>query len=168
MRRPILLFLLSALVGGMSVTLSACDSPPDVTELNEPLLDDFARDSLSIRTQSGDTLDFTVYVARTSEQMSQGLMFVRELPDRTGMLFTYSRRRIASMWMKNTYIPLDILFIKQDGTISDIHANTTPKSLKSRRSSGPVRGALELEAGSVERLGIQIGDTVLHSHFRTR
>lgn len=160
--------LVYALFISLSVTLFACDSPAGIEDLNDPLLETFGKDTLHIETQDKRTLDFVVYVAQTDEQMKQGLMFVEQLPTQAGMLFRYPRRRIGSMWMKNTLIPLDIIFINSSGKIVKIHQNATPKSLKSLRSKGQVKGALELAGGSTEKLNIQVGDLVKHEHFRTR
>ncbi len=166
-QRSLVAFMLCLFIG-VSVTLSACDTAPTVADLDEPLLKDFARDTLQVQTSDGRTLDFVVYVAATDEQMKQGLMFIEDLPEKTGMLFRYPRRRIGSMWMKNTPLSLDIFFIKSNGEISDIHTHATPKSLKGMRSSGQVRGALELEAGSADKYTIRVGDKILHEHFKTR
>lgn len=87
-------------------------------------------------------------------------MHVRQLPASTGMLFVYERENFASMWMKNTYISLDILFARADGRISSIARNTEPQSLRSIASIEPVRYVLELNAGTAERLFID-GDSRL-------
>lgn len=169
MRHPYIKSALYALFLSVSITLAACDgAPPTIEDLNDPLLKDFGRDTLQIKTQDERTLDFVAYIAQSDDEMRQGLMFVESLPDKTGMLFRYPRRRIGSMWMKNTLIPLDIMFIKSDGTIVKIHENATPKSLKSLRSKGQVKGALELIGGSAKKHNIQVGDVVVHEHFRTR
>ena len=105
---------------------------------------------------------FDVYVALTSEQQSRGLMYVRYMPDFTGMLFVYRQSRVLSMWMKNTYISLDILFIRADGSIANIERNAETLSLKSIRAIEPLNFVLELNAGVTERLGI---DTESRVHF---
>jgi uncharacterized membrane protein (UPF0127 family) len=81
-------------------------------------------------------------------------MFVRELPATTGMLFVYGGDRIASMWMKNTFIPLDMIFARFDGTVSSVIENTEPQSLKTQAAIEPVAFVLELNAGTAARLGI--------------
>lgn len=168
MHQRYILILLCAFFIGVSATLSACDSTPTVADLDEPLLKDFDRDTISLQTDDGRMLEFVVYVAASDDEMKQGLMFVEDLPEKTGLLFRYPRRRIGSMWMKNTLIPLDIFFIKSNGEISDIHADAKPKSLKAMRSSGQVRGALELAAGSAAKYNISVGDKILHEHFKSR
>ena len=97
---------------------------------------------------------FDIYVATTDEQRQRGLMFVRDMPETTGMLFVYSGDHPASMWMKNTYISLDIIFALPDGTVSSVIRNTEPLSLRSLASVEPVMFVLELNAGTVDRLGI--------------
>ncbi len=108
---------------------------------------------------------FRIELAATPEQMRVGLMYRRELAPDAGMLFDFTPPRLVSMWMKNTYIPLDILFIDETGRIVNIAENTTPHSLASVRSAGPVVAALELNAGVAERLGIAPGDCVVHPLF---
>jgi len=106
---------------------------------------------------------FDVYLARSREQQIRGLMDVRYMPEFTGMLFGYTQPNIRSMWMKNTYISLDILFIREDGTISNIVANTEPLSLKSISSTEPVSYVLELNAGVTAKLHINTNSQV-HLH----
>ena len=114
---------------------------------------------LSIRT-SDTTHDFIVEVAESSAQQAQGLMFRTRLAPDKGMIFPFSQDRVAGFWMKNTVIPLDIIFVRRDGTIESIAANTTPYSLESVRSNEPVGAVLEIAAGRAAELGIQPGSTV--------
>jgi len=113
----------------------------------------FGKDVLIIEASAHGCHRFDIYVAADNTQKSRGLMFVRNLPATTGMLFIYDNQP-ASMWMKNTFIPLDILFIRRDGTVSSIAENTEPQSLRSIRSIEPISFVLELNAGTTERLGI--------------
>ena len=130
-----------------------------------PLATKFATSRLVIVSESGRH-EFTVELAVTPEQRAQGLMYRRGMAADAGMLFDYSRRAgRAAMWMKNTYIPLDMLFIKADGEIESIAERTVPHSLESVSSKGPVRGVLELNGGTAARLGIEPGDTVEHAIF---
>jgi uncharacterized membrane protein (UPF0127 family) len=103
---------------------------------------------------------FDVYLAVDDEQRRRGLMFVRDLPWRTGMLFVYVEPAIHSMWMKNTYIPLDMIFARVDGSVSSVVRHTEPQSLRSIASIEPVTYVLELNAGVTERLFID-GDSRL-------
>jgi uncharacterized protein len=101
---------------------------------------------------------FAIYVAMTDQQRQRGLMHVRAMDDWRGMLFVYGQDARHSMWMKNTLIPLDMLFVRADGTISSIARDTEPHSLQSVGSIEPVRYVLELNAGTSDRLGLRPGD----------
>ena len=119
----------------------------------------FARTSLAIQAGS-KRLRFTVEVARTPREHSQGLMFRRRMAADAGMLFVYDPPRPVSMWMRNTYIPLDMIFIAPGGRISQIVERTVPLSTENIPSRGTVRAVLELNAGTAGRLGIQPGQVV--------
>ena len=123
-------------------------------------------DKLDIVTQNG-RFSFTVEIADTPDKRSQGLMFRKSMAEDAGMLFTFERDQIASFWMKNTEIPLDMLFISRDGRIADLHRNAQPHSLRSIRSKMPVFAVLEINAGLTARLGIRVGDRVEHPAFET-
>jgi uncharacterized membrane protein (UPF0127 family) len=123
-------------------------------------LSDFARTTLRIETPSGRALSFQVYVAHTMREHMQGLMFVQSLPADTGMLFPFEPPRPASMWMRHALIPLDMLFIREDGTVANIIADAAPQSLDTRNSDGPVAFVLELNGGTAARLGIVAGARV--------
>lgn len=121
-------------------------------------------DKLHIVTQNG-RYTFTVEIADTPDKRSQGLMFRESMAEDAGMLFTFERDQIASFWMKNTEIPLDMLFIARDGRIADMHRNAQPHSLRSIRSKMPVFAVLEINAGLTSRLGIRVGDRIEHPAF---
>lgn len=119
---------------------------------------------LSIK--SGDeTHAFTVEMAVTPEEIQQGLMFRQELAPDAGMLFDFGMTRQASMWMKNTLIPLDMLFILEDGRVIAIARNAQPGSLRSIGPGVPVRAVLEIPGGRAKELGIEPGDKVVHPLF---
>jgi uncharacterized membrane protein (UPF0127 family) len=120
---------------------------------------------LTVATET-DAVMFTVEIADTDELRSRGLMFRQRLPEDRGMLFDFGSPRPVSMWMKNTYIPLDMLFIREDGSIAYIAENTVPKSLDTVGISEPVLAVLELAGGTTRKLGIRAGDTVYHRLFR--
>lgn len=103
---------------------------------------------------------FDIYIARTRAQQRRGLMFVRSMPATTGMLFVYRDPAYLSMWMKNTFIPLDMLFVRADGTVASIERDTQPQSLRSIAADEPVRYVVELNAGTTARLGIEPGSKV--------
>jgi uncharacterized protein len=122
------------------------------------------RQSLEIVSQSGVHV-FSVELAATDEERERGLMFRKELPDGHGMLFDFETDRNIAMWMKNTLIPLDMIFIRNDGRISNIAENTEPMSTRIIPSRGAVRAVLEVAGGTAKRLGIQVGDRVAHPMF---
>lgn len=119
---------------------------------------------LTIATED-DAVMFTVEIVDTEELRARGLMFRQRLPEDRGMLFDFQEPRPVSMWMKNTYIPLDMLFIRKDGTIAYIAENTVPKSLDPVGVSEPVLAVLELAAGVTKKHGIRAGDKVYHRLF---
>jgi uncharacterized membrane protein (UPF0127 family) len=121
---------------------------------NEQLDAAFSKDVLVVEASDYGCFRFDVYLALTGAQHSRGLMFVRDLPETTGMLFVYPGDYVLSMWMKNTYISLDMVFARPDGTVINVIRNTEPRSLKSLRSSEVAAFALELNAGITERLAI--------------
>ena len=107
-------------------------------------------------------------VARNDEDRTRGLMYRKSMPERHGMLFDFEVEQPIFMWMKNTYIPLDMLFIRNDGTITRIEEMTTPHSMRTIASGEPARAVIELNGGSAKRLGIAEGDKVAHPIFRSR
>ena len=119
---------------------------------------------LAIVTSKGK-VTFSVEVMRTDEERARGLMNRAYLPADRGMLFDFKAPQIASMWMKNTLIPLDMVFIRKDGSIANIAENTEPHSLRTISSSEPVLGVLELNGGIAAKLGIAPGDKVEHPLF---
>ena len=111
------------------------------------------------------THEFQVEIARTPQARGTGLMYRREMALSHGMLFTYEPSQLVVMWMRNTYIPLDMLFIADNGKITSIAENTVPLA-DTRISSGQaVRGVLEIVGGSAATLGLRPGDFVRHPAF---
>jgi uncharacterized protein len=123
-------------------------------------LSDFGRATVRIATHAGRVHRFDAYVARSTEEKIQGLMYVEELPADAGMLFPYAPPRRASIWMKNTLIPLDLVFVAPDGRIESIVASAEPETLDVRRSQEAVAYVLELNGGTAERLAIRPGARV--------
>ena len=111
---------------------------------------------------------FAVEMATTDAERAQGLMNRKELPEGQGMLFDFHRDQEVGFWMRNTYIPLDMIFIRSDGRIMRIAENTEPLSEKIVPSNSPVRGVLEVIAGTARKLGIAVGDRVAHPIFTGR
>jgi uncharacterized membrane protein (UPF0127 family) len=114
---------------------------------------------------SGAEHAFQIEVAETPEEKSRGLMFRRSLADNAGMLFPYDPPQEATMWMRNTYISLDMVFIRADGVVHRIESNTEPFSERVIASHGDVAAVLELKAGTAEALGLKPGDRVRHRLF---
>jgi hypothetical protein len=125
----------------------------------------FERETLSIETSGGERHRFEVELALTNAQHAQGLMYRRSLAEDAGMLFLYRGAGTVSMWMKNTTIPLDMMFIAPDGRIVDIAERTVPYSLETVSSRYAASAVLEVNGGTVARLGIQPGDRVRHRAF---
>ncbi|KAA2214979.1 DUF192 domain-containing protein [Teichococcus oryzae] len=120
---------------------------------------------LFITTRDGRRHAFTVEMALTPEQQTVGLMFRREVKPDEGMLFDWGTPRDSAMWMRNTLVSLDMVFIAADGRIHRIAERTVPLSLATVESRGPVRATLELAAGTAERLGLRVGDRVENRIF---
>lgn len=109
---------------------------------------------------------FTVEMADTDERRTLGLMHRRAMAADAGMLFDFKRDGPVSMWMRNTLLPLDMLFMDRAGVVRHIHERAVPMSEAIIDSNGPVRAVLELNAGTVQRLGLKIGDRLIHPMFR--
>ena len=124
-------------------------------------------DTLEIVSKTGVHV-FAVELAVSDEQRTRGLMFRRALPEGQGMLFKFEPDQVIQMWMHNTYIPLDMIFIRSDGRILRIAENTKPESDNIISSGAPARGVLEVIAGTARKLGIAPGDRVAHPWFGGR
>ncbi len=125
----------------------------------------FDRDKLSIETKNG-AVDIEVEVARSALQLERGLMYRKSLAEKTGMIFLFPQSTELAFWMKNTYIPLDMLFIDEKGIITRVVENTKPLSTQNIHSIGKAIAVIELAGGSAARLNIATGDRVLYSHFK--
>jgi uncharacterized membrane protein (UPF0127 family) len=111
-------------------------------------------------TGHGKTSRFTVEVAASEAEQEQGLMYRQSLAPDAGMIFPFPTERVATFWMKNTYIPLDMVFIRKNGTIARIGANAVPMTLDVVSSNEPVTAVLEIAGGRAAELGLQPGDVV--------
>lgn len=118
---------------------------------------------LIVSKSDGSNLGFDVELAISDEQRSKGLMYRTELAPDKGMLFIFKDDRPRRFWMRNTYIPLDIIFLRPDGSIINIVANAEPRTETGRFSSGPAKAVLEIPGGRAEELGIKAGDIVRHA-----
>lgn len=141
----------------MAVTFGACAASAQNAT--------FPTAKLDIVGQGGQRHSFAVEVASTREQLSRGLMFRKAMAADAGMLFDFGRIQPVSMWMKNTLIPLDMLFVAADGKIAGIAERTVPGSLATIDSPGPIRAVIEFNGGTASRLGLKPGDRVVHPLF---
>src|ERR1700758_3373725 len=147
------LLLLAGAIAGSLFTFSA-----------RAQLQRFETSALTIVSATGPHR-FTVEVAETPAQMEQGLMFRKTMAPDAGMLFDYKTPTVATMWMRNTLIPLDMLFVDSQGRIVNIHQRAVPQSEEIIAAAAPVRAVIELNGGTAARLGIEPGDQVLHPIF---
>lgn len=119
------------------------------------------KDIIKISNSTGHFHKFEVYIADSNSKRKKGLMYIKGLPRNHGMLFKFDTPRVASMWMKNTYISLDLLFIDKNQTIIKIHNDAKPLNLKSIQSNIKVKWVLEINGGLAEELGINLGDQII-------
>ena len=153
----------------LAVAVAVAPLPDGAARAQEPArpldLASFPRTSLEITHRGGDhaahTYPFTVWIADTPGRAEQGLMFVSDLPETMGMVFPMQPPQVATFWMKNTYIELDMLFIGADGRVTKIIQRAVPMSLQTLSSDTPVSAVLELKGGVVAKLGLHAGDTVV-------
>ncbi len=124
----------------------------------------FPTGELTVKTQE-TSYDFDIELALDDSHRQYGLMFRTNLPEMNGMLFIYEEKKRISMWMKNTFIPLDILFIGDDGKIIRIAKSQQPRSLSLIRSGGEAKAVLELNGGLTDKLNIAVGDEIIYPTF---
>lgn len=147
------LALASLVVAGCAPTSARSSDTPTVADRPAPLV------PLQIRTAKG-VVHYEVEIAATPEEQARGLMYRTSLPDHGGMIFPMTPPRFASFWMKNTYIPLDLIFIRPGGTIARIAANAVPGKLDPIDSGEPVSAVIEIIGGGAAANGIAVGDEV--------
>ena len=126
---------------------------------------DFPHDRLEIVGQGGHHHNFNIELAVTVQQQTQGLMYRHSLAADAGMLFDFHQVKPIAMWMKNTFIPLDMIFIADDGRIAGIAERAIPQSQDIISSPGAIRAVLEVNGGTASRLGLKIGDHVIFPGF---
>jgi uncharacterized protein len=141
------------------LAVAAClvTSPPAARSAEQQILEIASKTGVHV---------FSVELAVTDEERSRGLMFRRSVPESYGMLFDFKRDQEVTMWMRNTYVSLDMIFIQSDGRIRRIAENTETESDKIIPSGGQVRAVLEVAAGTARKLGIEPGDRVAAPIFR--
>ena len=157
-RLPLRMRLMVSLLAALGLFASLGASPPARAASIQPL---------EIVTKSGVQV-FSVEMATTEEEKTTGLMYRKELADGKGMLFDFSPEQQVSMWMKNTYVSLDMIFIRADGRILRIAENTEPLSTKIISSQGLAKAVLEVPAGTAQKYGIRPGDRVGHPLFGSK
>lgn len=162
--RAAILVALLVLAGGAALWVWQAGRDASAVEMGKPQA--ISEERLDLVTSHG-VIKLTVEVARTPEQQSKGLMFRTSLADDRGMLFPHDQPRELSMWMRNTYIALDMVFLTSDGTVHRIEERTEPLSERIISSQGDVAAVLELAGGAAERHGLKPGDKVLHPYFAT-
>lgn len=160
MLRPVPCKLLIAVCGILAVLAVSGARAPVAAQGSG--LQIFSKSVLEIATAAGK-IKFSIEIARTPRQQAQGLMFRRRLAADAGMLFLYNQPQIIRMWMKNTFIPLDMIFIGKDGRIVSIAQRTIPKSLETVSSERLASAVLEVNGGTAARLGIRVGDLINHA-----
>lgn len=122
-------------------------------------------EKLVVEKSDGSKHEFTVEMATTPEARTIGLMFRKSMDPNAGMLFVFEKEEMRAFWMKNTLIPLDMVFIKKNGVIDSIHANAIPHDETPAPSKGPALGVLEINGGRAAELGIKPGDIIHHNSF---
>ncbi|MDE2304754.1 MAG: DUF192 domain-containing protein [Gammaproteobacteria bacterium] len=127
----------------------------------------FPQALLAVRTASHRVVEFQVWIADNPRRSEQGLMYVRHLDAHAGMLFPFSGREPVAMWMKNTYIPLDMLFVDAHGNVTRVTARAEPLSLDLIYAPPGTRAVVELQGGICARFGIAAGDRVLSNALHT-
>jgi uncharacterized membrane protein (UPF0127 family) len=165
-RVPIRKVLLAALLAALSVGVAAPFGQASSAQAHERQ-GHAATQGLDIVTTAGKVAHFKVEFVDTEPTRERGLMYRKSLAPDAGMLFDFKTPQQVSFWMKNTLIPLDMLFIDQSGRISNIYREATPLSLAPIPSDGPIRGVLEIPGGRAQELGIMAGDKVRHPIFTT-
>ena len=128
----------------------------------------FDVDHLTLVDHDGHRHEMTVEVASTPDQLTQGLMFRRQMAADAGMIFDFHELKAVSMWMKNTFIPLDMIFVDDQGRITGVVERAVPQSLDIISSPGKARAVIEVNGGATQSMGIKAGDHVLFPWFGTR
>ena len=163
--------ILTAIAGAALLITAGCSASPAQQDgpTDHAVADNSGLATARLTITEGNVVHrFTVELARTEAEQARGLMFRTELAPDRGMLFPYSPPQPVAFWMKDTLIPLDMIFIRADGRILRIAENTEPHSLAIISSGGPARGVLEVIAGTAQKYGIVPGDRVAHPLFKPR
>jgi hypothetical protein len=162
-QRHLKLFSARAFLAAGLLVVSAAALPQSAAP--EPL-SAFPQSMLAVKTSAGKVVNFKIWLADNQRREEQGMMFVRDMDIHTGMLFMFPENKRVSMWMKNTFVSLDLLFLDSHGKIDYIAASATPESTAIIGPSTPEYAVLELKGGACEQFGIKPGDRVIHSNFK--
>jgi len=152
-------------LAGLAFVCPAVFVPFGPTPVRAAEAEAVATEKLTLET-SGGARSLEVEVARDPATRERGLMYRRYLPENRGMLFDFGHAQTVLMWMKNTYIPLDMIFIARDGKVTHIEADTEPLSEAILSSQGPAFAVLEVNAGLAKKIGLRPGDVVKHKLFQ--
>lgn len=162
--------LLLVMALGLTLTLPACAQPPQ-TQYPPPQQApgtppplDWSHGTLEVDTATG-AHPFNIEIADTEDERNRGLMYRTFMAPDAGMLFLYDREQSVAFWMKNTILPLDLVFIRADGTVFDVALGAVPYTLEPIPSGGPVLAVLELNAGIANQIGLRRGDKVVQAAF---
>ena len=158
-------FLMASVLMGSLLVLACSPGAAEPSAAREPLIT-WQTSRLTIRTSSGEHA-FTVEIADDDARRERGLMYRMTMAPDAGMIFDYGAERQVAMWMKNTILSLDMVFIRSDGTVFSVSRNAVPYSEAIIRSGGPVQAVLELNAGTADRIALKPGDVVRHAMFGT-
>lgn len=169
------LFFISVMGVMSRYTVAADDNTPVAVKIPPPIEgiepsygnnpQALEKDNISILTANSEQYEFSVELAKTPAQQRTGMMFRKSVPKMTGMLFLFNNEKERQFWMKNTLVPLDIIFIRKDGVITHIHHHAKENSLEFIRSNGPAYAVLEIGAGVSRDLKINIGDRIDYAEF---
>lgn len=148
-------------------TATAQNAPPNdaIAAIKVPAPKELEKDVVTIRNKDGKEFVFHVELAKDNQERAKGLMGRKFMAEDAGMLFVFDDETSPTFWMKDTYIPLDILFMARDGEIHHIHHNAKPQDLSKITALRPALAVLELNGGIAEKLGIEEGDTALNPVF---
>jgi len=149
----------------LTLASATADTRKDEASDSKELDQIFKRSTLQIATPDARLHRFNIWLADDEPRRNRGLMFVKHLNAGDAMLFVYPQPQSIAMWMKNTFIPLDMLFVAPDGKVTRVVENTEPQSLRTIESGGMVQGVVELAAGTAARLKITPGAQVIHPAF---
>lgn len=169
--KTIIIIITIFILSGVGIGLVSFDSlaprAEDINQAGPPVARDrLTTEKMMIETKGGQKHEFDVEIARTASEQSYGLINRKTMPPNHGMLFVFVSEDERSFWMKNTLIPLDMIFIRADGTIHSIHDSAIPLDLTPVNSNGPVLAVLELNGGRAAALGIKPGDKAFQRIFK--